>query len=325
MWFVSMCCQGLHAAELNTIAFGSCNHSHLKQPMWSVIDSHQPDLFLWTGDVIYADTIDPQEMKRKYRQQLSVSDYKKFSGKYPVIGIWDDHDFGANNGGKEYPIRAQSQHQFLNFLGEPENSPRRRQQGIYTSYTYGSGKRSVKLILLDTRYHRERPGTGRADLLGEVQWQWLENEIKNSTATINFIVSGVSVLSDQIPFAEEWNDFKWSRKRLFKLIDQYQLPGVIFLTGDRHFSSHLKESVKGREFHEFMSSGLTHYMNRKRVSQVFKYYYGTENSYFGLNFSLLDIHWDRDPVQLSYRVYDKDNRKQVDMDLSLYNNNRWSD
>lgn len=312
------------ADQLNTLAFGSCNHSHLPQPMWSVIDTHQPDLFLWTGDVVYADTTDPEKMLEKYKQQLAVPDYQDFRSRYPVIGIWDDHDYGINNGGKNNPVKRQGQQMFLDFLDEPQNTQRRQQQGIYTSYTYGSGSRQIKMYLLDTRYHRDLTGTGRADILGNAQWQWLEEEFRQSQAAINIVVSGVSVMSKQVPFAEEWNDFKWARKKLFSLIGKYQLPGVVFLTGDRHFSSHLEGKVKGRTFHEFMSSGLTHYMNRKRVSQVFKFIYGEEYSYFGRNFSKINFHWDREPMQLTYQVFDTENKKQVEKILTL-RDGYWAD
>jgi len=107
---------GVNAAAFNTLAFGSCNHGHLPQPMWSVIESHQPDLFLWTGDVVYADTTDPVKMKRKYQQQLDRPEYQQFTSKIPVIGTWDDHDFGINNGGKKHPTKAQAQQMFLDFL-----------------------------------------------------------------------------------------------------------------------------------------------------------------------------------------------------------------
>ena len=305
--------------EFNALAFGSCNHGHLSQPMWPIIEDHSPDLFLWTGDVVYADTTDPVKMQEKYQQQLDRPGYQRFQSQVPIVGLWDDHDFGINNGGKTNPVKVQAQQIFLDFLREPADSQRRKQQGIYTSYTVGTGNNTAKLFLLDTRYHRDITGTGRADILGDEQWQWLEREIKNSTASINLIASGVSVMSPQFPFAEEWNDFKWARKRLFGLIDKYDLPGVLFLTGDRHFSSHLKGKVKGRAYHEFMSSGLTHYMNRKRVSRIFRSVYGDTNSYFGKNFSLINFHWDRQPVQLTFEVYDTENNRQVQKSLTLMN------
>ncbi|OED37392.1 hypothetical protein AB833_23490 [Chromatiales bacterium (ex Bugula neritina AB1)] len=292
--------------------------------MWSIIESHRPDLFLWAGDVIYADTEDPEEMKRKYQEQLSKPAYQQFLNSVPVAGIWDDHDFGNNDSGKNNPIKKQSQQLFLDFLGEPADSVRRQREGIYTSRTYGSGERQVRLILLDTRYHRDLPGSGRADVLGKQQWQWLEQQFATGEPVINFIVSGFSVLSDQLPYAEEWQDFKWARKKLFRLIEKYKVPGVIFLTGDRHFSAHLAESERGRIYHEFMSSGLTHYMRRKWVSRVFRYYYGVEFSYFGRNFSMLDINWDNTPVQLTFSVYDDSNIKQVEKNLYLHGR-YWTD
>lgn len=311
------------AVELNTLAFGSCNHSHLSQPLWPVVERHQPDVFLWVGDVIYADTEDVRVMQRKYQQQLSNPEYLRLRQQVDIIGLWDDHDYGNNNVGKNNPIKRTSQQLFLDFLQEPADSLRRSQSGIYTSYQYGSGAKQVKVILLDTRFHRDLPGAGRADILGDTQWQWLEKELAESTAAINIIASGVSVLSPQIPFAEEWNDFKWARKRLFRLIDKHKTPGVLFLAGDRHFSSHLSSSEAGGEFHEFMSSGLTHYMNRPWVSAIFKMIYGEENSYFGRNFSKLTFDWGN-PVQVAFTVHDVEDKERVRKVLRLVNG-RWGE
>lgn len=321
VWFFSA---SVNAAEFKTLAFGSCNHGHLPQPMWSVIESHEPDLFLWTGDVVYADTTDPVKMKRKYSQQLNRPEYRQFTSKIPVIGVWDDHDYGINNGGKKHPTKARAQQMFLDFIGEPQGTDRRKQEGVYTSYTYGEGQNTVKLFLLDVRYNRDLTGSGRADTLGEKQWRWLEKEIKNSTASVNIIVSSISVLSTQFPFAEEWSDFKWSRKRLFKLLDDNDLPGVLFLTGDRHFSSHYEGKVKGQVYHEFMSSGLTHYMNRPWVSAIFKIAYGETDNYFNRNFSKITFHWDRQPLQMTFEVFGTKNKQRVEKSLSLVDG-FWSD
>lgn len=305
------------SAEFTTLAFGSCNHGHLPQPLWPIIETHQPDLFLWTGDVVYADTTNPQKMRQKYQQQLDRPGYQRFTSRIPVDGIWDDHDFGINNGGRNNPVKKEAQRFFLDFMGEAADSPRRSQEGIYTSFTKGEGNRTVKFFLLDTRYHRGSTGSGRGDNLGAAQWHWLEREMQQSTASVNIFVSGVSVMSPQMPFAEEWNDFRWSRKKLFKLIRQYDLPGVLFLSGDRHFSSHLEGRVKGQTYHEFMSSGLTHYMNRKWVSRIFRFVYGDENSFFNRNFSKLTFDWSSQPVKLSFEVFDVENKQQVDKSLWL--------
>lgn len=302
--------------QLRSIAFGSCNRTHLPQPLWPHIESHQPDLFLWLGDVVYSKSHDPLERKKEYDKQLASPGYVSMKNSLPIIGIWDDHDYGGNNQGKENPIRQHSQKMFLDFLGEPAGSMRRKQKGIYTSYVHGSGDQQVRLILLDTRYHRDRPGTGRADILGKAQWRWLEQELKHSTAKVHLIASGYSVLSTQIPGAEEWVDFKWARKRLFNLLKKYSISGVLFVTGDRHFAAFLAEDVGGNTYHEFMSSGLTHYLYRPRISRVLRSYYGPDNSYFGINFSLLSFDWS-DEARVTCRVFDKDNRQRLSRQLTL--------
>jgi alkaline phosphatase D len=301
---------------LRALAFGCCNRTHLPQPMWPHIQAHSPDAFLWLGDVVYANTTDPIELRRKLMLQYAHPGYATLRSTVPVIGIWDDHDFGGNNQGRENPIRKQSQQLFLDFLDEPSDSARRRQQGIYTSYVYGQGRQQVKLILLDTRYHRDLPGTGRADTLGDAQWRWLERELATSTASVHLIASSYSVLSTQIPGAEEWTDFKWARKRLFHLLKKHRVGGVLFLTGDRHFAAFLQEQVGEHVFHEIMSSGLTHYLYRPRISSVLRAYYGKENSFFGLNFGMLNFNWS-DDVSLTCRVYDKHNQQRLIKQLSL--------
>ncbi len=298
------------------LAFGCCNRVHLPQKMWSQIEKYQPELFLWLGDCVYANTTNTDTMQALFQRQFNQADYARFRTKIPVIGIWDDHDYGGNNLGKENPVRRQSQQLFLDFLEEPPQSPRRQQQGIYTSYVLGKGDRQIKLLLLDGRFHRDTSGTGRADTLGETQWNWLEQELKHSTAKVHLIASGYSVLSTQIPGAEEWSDFKWAKKRLFNLLRKYNNSGVLFLTGDRHFAAHLSEKVQGLLWHEFMSSGLTHYLFRPNVSRVLRAYYGPHNSYFGRNFGLLDIDWQDNP-HLTFRAMDKHGQQQLEIKLTL--------
>src|SRR6266851_3009956 len=85
-----------HAQVLERIAFGSCNRESLPQPLWSPILETRPDLWIWLGDNIYADTEDMEVMRQKYARQLANEGYRQLRASVPVIGIWDDHDYGAN-------------------------------------------------------------------------------------------------------------------------------------------------------------------------------------------------------------------------------------
>ncbi|WP_162052198.1 alkaline phosphatase D family protein [Pontibacter pamirensis] len=250
------------------MAFGSCNRQNLPQPMWEVIAKEQPNLWVWLGDNIYGDSDDMSVLKAKYETQANQEGYKKLTAQVPVIGTWDDHDYGRNDAGKEYPHKKESQQLALDFLKEPANSIRRNQEGIYAAYDYKLKNKTVKVILLDARYHQDAlkkdsvkayiPNT-QGDLLGEAQWEWLEKQLKESTADAHIIGSGIQFIPDQHPY-EKWANFPSARKRLFDLLAKTQAKGVILISGDRHIGEFSKMEVEGVDYpiHEITSSGLTH-------------------------------------------------------------------
>lgn len=53
-----------------------------------------------------------------------------------VIGVWDDHDYGANNGDYSMKQKHVNREIFLDFIGESRNSLRRKEKhrGIYQDY-----------------------------------------------------------------------------------------------------------------------------------------------------------------------------------------------
>jgi alkaline phosphatase D len=305
---------GLQPAQvLERIAFGSCNREGLPQPLWSPILATHPDLWIWLGDNISADTEDMEVMRQKYARQLANAGYKQLQASVPVIGIWDDHDYGANNAGKEYPKKVESQQLLLDFLDVPVTDPRRTRQGVYTSYTYGPIGQQAKVVLLDTRYHRDAPHpTG--DILGAAQWQWLETELRNSTAQIHLLVSGIQILPEEHKY-EKWANFPQSRRRLLRLIGETGVPGVILLSGDRHLAeiSRFDEPGVGYPLYEMTSSGLTHSSrlvrpepNRYRIGEQWR----------GLNFGLMVIEWSTNPM-IALQIHDRDNLVRLEQRLEL--------
>ncbi|WP_242072621.1 alkaline phosphatase D family protein [Microcoleus sp. FACHB-68] len=299
---------------VSRIAFGSCNKHDLPQPLWQPIISSKPDLWIWLGDIIYGDTSDMKVMQRKYQAEKANPGYQALLKTTPVIGTWDDHDYGKNNAGKEYKKKAESQQELLDFLDEPADSERRQQAGVYTAYTYGTVGKQVKVILLDTRYHRDTPGKN-SDILGEQQWNWLEKELKNSQAQINLIVSSIQVLPEEHK-NEKWENFPKSRQRLFDLIAETKSPGVIFISGDRHFAeiSKMKTGSIPYPLYEITSSGLTHSWeklekepNKYRQGQFFKY----------LHFGLMEIDWNSKPVLLKLQIRDENNQVKLEQKVNL--------
>jgi alkaline phosphatase D len=299
---------------LRRIAFGSCNRQDLPQPLWKLIAKQEPQLWIWLGDNIYGDSEDVAVLRAKYAQQQRNSEYRNFVSKVPIIGTWDDHDFGKNNGGREFTARRASQAALLDFLGEPPQSARRDQRGVYASYTYGPPGKQIKVILLDTRYHRDPIGS-KGTILGEAQWQWLERELRNSKAQIHLVGSGIQVLPEQHRF-EKWADFPAERERLLKLIGETKVPGVIFLSGDRHIAelSRVRSPHVRYPLYDLTSSGLTHTWsslrreaNRHRVGELV----------VALNYGTIDVDWDAADPRILMRVLDEKNVVRIEQAVLL--------
>jgi len=299
---------------LSRIAFGSCNRQDQRQPLWRLIGARKPQLWIWLGDNIYGDSDDVTVLRKKYEEQQRNSQYRGFVSKVPIIGTWDDHDFGKNNGGREYVSRRASQGALLDFLDEPAESPRRQQQGVYTSHTYGPPGKQIKVILLDARYHRDPIGSN-GSILGEAQWRWLEEELRSTTAQINVIGSGIQVLAEQHPY-EKWADFPLERTRLFKLIGATRAPGVIFLSGDRHIAelSRVETQRVRYQLYDLTSSGLTHTWSRMRP-EANRHRVG--KLVVALNYGMIDVDWDKEDPMITLRVYGVRNATRIEHGIRL--------
>lgn len=119
------------ASPLTRIALGSCARQKEPQPIWDSVVKARPDLFLFLGDNIYGDSRDMDVLRAKYAQLAEKPGFQKLRAACPILAVWDDHDYGADDAGAEYPMKVESQKLFLDFFGEPADSSRRRREGIY--------------------------------------------------------------------------------------------------------------------------------------------------------------------------------------------------
>ncbi|KAB2880689.1 alkaline phosphatase family protein [bacterium] len=273
------------------VAFGSCSKHNRPQPLWKYILQGNPDVWVWLGDVIYADTKNMKRMARKYQLQKANPDYQKLVETIPVIGIWDDHDYGKNGANRTYSQKRESQRLFLDFLDVPADSPRRSQEGVYASYLFGTEKNQIKIILLDERYFRERKGEN-SDILGEIQWRWFENELTDSRAQIHLIGSSTQIVGRD-HFHDKWADFPKSEKRLYELLKRTRVKNVVILAGDRHFSeiSKFQDAPIGYPLYEITSSGMTHHKTGfwQNLFRLEQNRYRISGPFYELNYGIVDI------------------------------------
>lgn len=311
---------GTHAQKpLQTIAFGSCSHEDDSTQLWDEIAAQKPDLWIWMGDNIYGDTHDMALLKKKYDMQKARPDYKRLLKTCPVVGTWDDHDYGINDGGKYFSKKEASKKLALDFLDVPANAKVRKRAGIYDSYEFGPKGKKVKVILLDTRTFRDTviysktPGrrydpNPDGDVLGEQQWKWLEKELKNTNADLNIIVSSIQFLANE-HYWEKWGNFPSARQRMLDLLMKTKPHNTLFISGDRHIAEVSRTTVSGLPYalYDFTSSGLTHTwdeardeVNSLRVGQLI----------IQKNYGVIRISW---------------NEKLADLEMEIrgYNNTLW--
>lgn len=267
----------VHSGGPVTIAFGACCHQDKEQPIWEAIVAADPDLFIFAGDNIYGDTEDMAVLRAKYDALAAVPGYQRLLDTCPILAVYDDHDFGLNDGGREYPMRAESAAMCLDFFGVAAEDPRRGHEGVYGATVTGEPGRRVQVILLDTRYFRDpldadprslseksaanvvgwyQPTADRTrTLLGEAQWRWLREELRKD-ADVRLVVSSVQVVPNEKGM-ECWGNMPHERTALFDLIESTGAQGVVFLSGDVHFAEISRTDEGPYPLYDFTSSGLT--------------------------------------------------------------------
>ena len=201
-------------------------------------------------------------------------------------------------------------------MNVPKSNPVWQREGAYQSYTFGETGKKVKVLLLDVRYFRDHVERRRGQnpqyipnlkgtILGEKQWEWLEEELKNSDAQIHIIGSGIQILPTQHNY-EKWNTFPQERDRLFNLITKYQTLGAIFISGDRHLGEISKKEIQRLEYPlvELTTSGLTH--TYEKASEENRLRVG--NLTGQLNFGFIEIDWTKDKPIVDIEIRGKEGK-----------------
>jgi alkaline phosphatase D len=273
----------LAQVPLTRFAFGSCNHSDEDQHYWRVIARDQPQLWIWLGDMIYGDGMTMRQRLATYYDLYRDPSYRDFRKAVPVVGTWDDHDYASNNKEGSFAYKSQSKFLAMRFLDIPESSPVAGRSGIYQSYLIGPVGQRTKVILLDLRYNMSR---AEEQLLGEMQWLFLTEELQTGDFELLIIGSSLNVTAAAGRWLEGWGSFPRERLRLYNLIAATECP-VLILSGDRHQAEFARFTLaNGRSIYEFMSSGLTHFSGMPRTTP-----FRLGKTVYARNYGLVTITW----------------------------------
>ena len=305
------------------IAAGSCARQDRPQPLWEAVATFRPDVLLMLGDTIYGDTEDMDLLREKYAKLAAQPGFAALRRTVPIVAVWDDHDYGANDAGREYPRKRESQQVFCDFFGIAADAPLRTQAGIYRAVTVGPPGRRVQFICLDTRYHRsslhEIPRAERvkgqgpyrptvdpdATMLGAEQWAWLERALREP-AEVRIVLSSIQVVAEDHQW-ERWGNFPAERARLLRTIRAAGAAGVIIVSGDRH-SGEISRMPPGDAALEYPLYDLT----ASSINQPKRPDGPDEPNRFrlgpwcrGVNFGAIEIDWEADAPAVTLTLRDE--------------------
>ena len=258
--------------EILTLGFGSCLHQDRSMAILKTIEKKELDLFMFIGDNVYGDQEDGEldKLIRTYKQQYN--NLENFLKNVSTEFIWDDHDFGINDGGSNYRYKDRAKELFLETWKIPSNDLRRLRDGLYFDKIIKKNGLKVHLIFLDNRSFKSewkltdefnKEGKERyvkdfdpeKTLLGKKQWQWLKDKL-NEDSDIKIILSSLQILSLGHGW-ESWDKLPLERERLFNLIDESDVSNLFILSGDRHRGGFYRfKTNDNNDIYEFTSSSL---------------------------------------------------------------------
>lgn len=307
-----------NSKSITKFGFGSCNDQDQDQPLWSVIQKTNPELFIMMGDNVYASRPETKPILNQYLKLNQNQDYRKFREEVPFLATWDDHDYGQNDGGETNPEKEEARNVFLNYWGYLKQTIPKNQKAIYHSRMIGKAPNRLQIIMLDTRWDRSdlrknpnpepstpegapRPYVPHDDtstrILSSAQWNWLEDEL-SKPSELKIIVSSIQFIPDGHGF-EKWGNFPHEKKRMINLLKQKKLKNVVFLSGDRHLAAISKlEISKNQVIHEVTASALNR-PSRMKTAEADESYIG--ESFGPINFGTAEIDWKKKTVQFDIR------------------------
>jgi len=269
------------------------------------------DFMLWLGDNVYyrpAEYSSASGMWYRYHKDFSAPEMQPLLRAMHHYAIWDDHDYGPNDSNRSFIHKRAALEVFKAHWGNPgygeENNP-----GIYTNTIWSD----CAFFLLDGRTYRDHPALDAKDhpgksLFGPEQMDWLKQSlITQSKATFKFIVMGGQFLHDHN--FESFKEYPEERKELLDFIAKHRISGVIFISGDRHFTELTKMPRPGDyPLYDLTSSPI----NSGIASIILK---GGETNPFRVegtlvttqNYCSLEVSGQKEERKVTMRSFDKEN------------------
>jgi alkaline phosphatase D len=229
-----------------------------KMEIFRAIAEARPDAMVWLGDNWYyreGDFFSNAGLRYRAAHTRSLAEMQPLLGATHHYAIWDDHDFGPNDADESYRMRETSLGVFKDYWANPGYGTAAT-PGVFSRFEWND----VELFLLDDRYHRTPNASVEPEarrMFGAAQLTWLEEALRSSRATFKIVAGGNQMLNPIADY-EGFSRVPVEQNRLFSFLRAEKIPGVVFLSGDRHHTELLRRDEPGLyPLYEFTSSALT--------------------------------------------------------------------
>lgn len=253
-----------------TLVTGSCNYvneTEFDRPGKPYGDEHhifesirlkKPDLMLWLGDNVYlreADWNSQSGIYHRYSHTRALPELQGLLAATHHYAIWDDHDYGPNDSDRTYVHKATTRKAFIDFWGNPTfGMP--GLEGVTTAFQWAD----IDFFLLDNRWDRTPNDCEKCDptILGKAQREWLIQALSASRAPFKIVAVGGQFLSPVAKFENFSNRHAPEREWILKRIEEENIQGVIFLSGDLHHTElSAFQNGMGNMIYDLTTSALT--------------------------------------------------------------------
>lgn len=248
------------------ILVASCmndTYNEIGNAIWPKAFSHKPDVVFLIGDNLYADIYSgiyigaripstPDHLWRRHVDHAMVMKLYRMKHLTPIFVTWDDHDYGLNDGDKNYKYKIQAKKIFNSFFPVYENDYLKLGHGVGSALSF----KNYHFYFLDGRSFRDSSKNKDGYHLGTKQRKWLYSNLKKHNGQ-QWLILGDQFFGGYHPY----ESFEGLHPKRFKeFLDQLKNleKDIVFLSGDRHLIEVMKIDKKhvGVNTYEYTVSGV---------------------------------------------------------------------
>jgi hypothetical protein len=227
-----------------TIGATSCLGSPNRPwPSMSLVADLDVDVFLLLGDMVYAGGANTlEDFSGEWSEALQVSGLQDVCAHSAIVTTWDDHEVYNNFEGENTdPVLLEAALSAYRRAIPQREGP--GGTGLWRVLRWGA---VLDVFVLDSRGERD----GDTQYISEEQMAWLKAGLSESTARFKFIANSVPI-TDYHPMLldaladDRWQGYPEQRTELLSFIEDENIGGVLWITGDFHFGTISKIGALG--------------------------------------------------------------------------------